>query len=166
MSEVSAETAELVVEVHQRLLARAETVATAESLTAGLVGAALTDTPGASATYRGGVIVYATDLKASLAGVPLALLEERGAVDPQVAAALAAGARDRLGATWGLALTGVAGPDPQDGVKVGTLYVAVAGPAGPPDVVSRVLTGDRTAIRHAAVGVALGALRDTLAGHE
>jgi nicotinamide-nucleotide amidase len=156
----------LAAEVHERLLARGETVATAESLTAGLVGGALTTTPGSSSTYRGGVIVYATDLKASLAGVPLALLEERGAVDPDVAAALAVGVRDRLGASWGLGLTGVAGPEPQDGQPVGTLFVGLAGPDGAPQVTSELLVGDRAAIRSAAVVVALRVLCDRLAERE
>jgi nicotinamide-nucleotide amidase len=153
-------------QVHELLLARGETVATAESLTAGLVGAALTAVPGASSTYRGGVIVYATDLKASLADVPLALLEERGAVDPDVAAALSSGVRHRLSATWGLALTGVAGPDPQDGKPVGTLYVALAGPHGEAAVTSVVLPGDRQMVRSGAVEVALRLLRDRLADPE
>ncbi|GAB3906185.1 hypothetical protein GCM10029964_102560 [Kibdelosporangium lantanae] len=83
------------------LRAREETVATAESLTAGLVTAALTSVPGASRVVRGGLVVYATDLKWGLAGVDPDLLAERGAVDPDVAAQLATGARDRCGATWG-----------------------------------------------------------------
>jgi nicotinamide-nucleotide amidase len=152
--------------LHVLLLARGETVATAESLTGGLMGAALTDTPGASSTYRGGLIVYATDLKATLAGVSDVLLAERGAVDPDVAAALAEGARDRLGATWGLGLTGVAGPDPQDGYPVGTLHIGVAGPSGEPVVTSVMLSGDRTAIRRAAVENALTILHQTVAGAE
>jgi nicotinamide-nucleotide amidase len=156
----------LAAEVHGLLLARGETVATAESLTAGLVGAALTMTPGSSSTYRGGVIVYATDLKSSLAGVSLELLEQRGAVAPDVAAALALGVRERLGATWGLGLTGVAGPDPQDGQPVGTLFVGLAGPQGAVEVTSEALDGDRTEIRSAAVEVALRVLRDRLADPE
>jgi len=157
---------ELAAEVHERLLARGETVATAESLTGGLVGAALTTTPGASSTYRGGVIVYATDLKAALAGVSLELLEKRGAVDPDVACALAVGVRDRLAATWGLGLTGVAGPDPQDGAPVGTLFIAVAGPGGDPQVRSAVLSGGRDEIRSGAVELAMTLLRDRLADAE
>jgi nicotinamide-nucleotide amidase len=156
----------IVGDIHRLLLARGETVATAESLTAGLVGAALTDTPGSSATYRGGLIVYATDLKTQLAGVPEQLLARRGAVDPDVAAALATGVRDRLGATWGLGLTGVAGPDPQDGVAVGTVYIGLAGPSGPPSVGAYRLDGDRTAVRQAAVGAALAMLHDALAPRE
>jgi nicotinamide-nucleotide amidase len=153
-------------EVHELLLARGETVATAESLTGGLVGAALTSTPGSSATYRGGLIVYATDLKSQLAGVSLPLLENRGAVDPDVARALAVGARDRLGASWGLGLTGVAGPDPQDGRPVGTVFVALAGPGGALKEWSLALSGDRAAIRAGAVEAAVGHLRDSLATGE
>lgn len=155
-------TASLAERVHETLLARGETVATAESLTAGLVGAALTTTPGSSATYRGGLIVYATDLKASLAGVPAGLLAARGAVDPDVAAALAAGVRERLGASWGLGLTGVAGPDSQDGMPVGTLFVAVADGIEQPTVSRSVLTGDRGAVRLSAVDVALTLFLDRL----
>jgi nicotinamide-nucleotide amidase len=153
-------------QVHERLLARGETVATAESLTAGLVGAALTDIPGASSTYRGGVIVYATDLKSLLVGVPDDLLAERGAVDPDVAAAMAAGVRDRLGADWGLSLTGVAGPDPQDGKPVGTVYIGVAGPHRPPHVTPLLLTGSRAVIRTAATDTAIQVLCDRLAAGE
>jgi nicotinamide-nucleotide amidase len=153
-------------DIHELLLARGETVATAESLTAGLVGAALTATAGSSATYRGGLIVYATDLKATLAGVSLELLADRGAVDPEVAAQLASGVRARLAATWGLSLTGVAGPDPQDGQPVGTLYVGLAGPTGAPIVTSRVLSGDRATIRAAAVAAALQVLHDAVTQRE
>lgn len=104
------------------------TVATAESLTGGLLGAALSSVPGSSAVLRGGLIVYATDLKHTLAGVPAELLAARGPVDPDVAVALAAGARKRCGADLGVGLTGVAGPDPQDGHPPGTWFVAVTGP--------------------------------------
>jgi nicotinamide-nucleotide amidase len=137
------------VRVVELLQARGETIATAESLTAGMVAVAITDVPGASASYRGGLVTYATDLKATLAGVPDALLAARGAVDPDVAAAMAVGVRDRLSATWGLALTGVAGPDPQDGKPVGLVYVAVAG-AAKPAVTELQLSGDRAEIRAAA----------------
>jgi nicotinamide-nucleotide amidase len=153
----------LAAQIHELLLARGETVATAESLTAGLLGAALTETPGASATYRGGLIVYATDLKSTLAGVPEQLLAERGAVDPAVAVALAQGARERLGATWGLGLTGVAGPDEQDGNPVGTLHIGLAGPVGDPIVRSVTLSGVRPVIRAEAVETALSVLHQRLA---
>ena len=129
---------------------RGETLATAESLTGGLVGGALTDVPGVSAVYRGGVVVYATDLKAKLAGVPEDLLAAVGPVHPDTAAALAAGVRERLEATYGLATTGVAGPDPQAGIEAGTVYVAAAGP-GSVQVRKLQLTGDRAAVRRASV---------------
>lgn len=136
------------------LKARGETLATAESLTGGLVGAALTDVPGVSAVYRGGLVVYATDLKARLAGVPDDLLAAVGPVHPDTAAALATGVRERLDATYGLATTGVAGPDPQAGVVAGTVYVAVAGP-GPVQVRKLQLSGDRAAIRRGSVEAVL-----------
>jgi nicotinamide-nucleotide amidase len=113
--------------VHGLLAERGATVAVAESLTGGLIGAELTAMPGSSATFAGGVIAYATPLKHSLLGVPADLLAAQGAVHPAVAAAMARGVRDRLGASYGLAVTGVAGPEPQDGRPVGTVHVAVAG---------------------------------------
>jgi len=120
--------------VHRLLAERGQTVAAAESLTGGLIGAELTAMPGSSATYVGGEITYATDLKHELLGVPAELLREHGAVHPDVAAAMAVGVRDRLGASYGLAVTGVAGPEPQDGRSVGTVFLAVAGPGTPPTV--------------------------------
>ncbi|GAB3459291.1 CinA family protein [Streptomonospora sediminis] len=129
------------------LAAAGATLATAESLTGGLIGAALTSVPGASALYRGGVVAYATDLKTQLLGVPGGLLAERGAVDPDVARAMAEGACTRLAADYGLAVTGVAGPDPQDGKSAGTVYAAVCVPGGRCRGGEFDLTGDRAAIR-------------------
>jgi nicotinamide-nucleotide amidase len=136
------------------LVARRETVATAESLTGGLVAAALSSVPGSSAALRGGIVAYATPLKATLLGVPPDLLERHGAVHAAVAEAMARGARERLGATAGVATTGVAGPDPAEGKPVGLVFIAVARPGG---TVSRqlALTGDRQAIRAATVARAL-----------
>ncbi|WP_461022376.1 CinA family protein [Thalassiella azotivora] len=137
------------------------TVAVAESLTAGLVAGALADVPGASAVLRGGVVAYATDLKSDLLGVPAGLLAERGAVDGDVAAAMAAGARSRLRSDLGVATTGVAGPDPQDGVDPGTAFVAVAWPGG--GTVRRLeLDGDRASVRAGAVRAALELLDEVL----
>ena len=110
-----------------RLATAGITVATAESLTGGLLAALLTEVPGASAVVRGGLVVYATELKSSLAQVDAVLLDERGPVDPDVAVALADGARASCGASVGVGLTGVAGPDPQHGMPVGTVFVAVTG---------------------------------------
>ena len=140
---------------------RGQTLAVVESLTGGLLAAALVDVAGVSTVFRGGLVVYATDLKATLAGVPPDLLDDRGPVDPDVAVQLAAGGRQRCGADWGLATTGVAGPEPQDGNPVGLVYVAVDGPSGP--VVRRLdLDGGRAAVRDGAVTAALRLLADEL----
>ncbi|GAA4406369.1 CinA family protein [Tsukamurella soli] len=136
---------------------RAQTVATAESLTAGLLAATIADVPGASTVLRGGLIVYATDLKATLAGVPRELLDRCGPVHPDTARALAVGARERCDADWGVSLTGVAGPTVQDGVPVGTVYCGLACRAY--DVAVRFeFDGDRSAVRAAAVAGALAEL--------
>jgi nicotinamide-nucleotide amidase len=137
---------------------RGQTLAVAESLTGGLLAATIVDVPGASDAFRGGLIVYATDLKVELAGVPPALLAAHGPVHADVAAALAGAARERCAADWGLATTGVAGPDPQDGISVGTVFVGLAGPRGQAAVQALRLDGDRAAIRAATVRAALALL--------
>ncbi|GIF18475.1 nicotinamide-nucleotide amidase [Actinoplanes tereljensis] len=144
-----------------RLVERGETLATAESLTGGLVAATIVEIPGVSAVFRGGLVVYATELKAVLAGVSPTLLAERGPVDPDVALALAAGARERCGADWGVSTTGVAGPDPQDGKAVGLVYVAVAGPTGA-QVRELKLEGNRAVIRTESVTAVLSLLSEKL----
>src|SRR5215217_472277 len=113
----STPTGSIPTDIIAELTKRGQTVATAESLTAGLVCVRLTDVPGSSAVVRGGLVVYATELKASLAGVDAELLKKYGPVHPEVALQLAEGARRRCGADWGLGLTGVAGPDGQNGVE-------------------------------------------------
>lgn len=114
----------------EELLARARylrlTIAVAESLTGGQLAASLTAVPGASAVFRGSVTAYATDLKAAVLGVDAALLDQVGAVHPEVARQMAAGVRRLCRADVGVATTGVAGPQPQDGQPVGTVFVAVA----------------------------------------
>lgn len=104
---------------------RGRTIATAESLTAGLCAATIAEVPGASAVLRGGVIVYATELKHDLAGVGEETLRAHGPVAAETAAELAKGAARRCGADVGVALTGVAGPDPQDGHPAGEVFIAV-----------------------------------------
>jgi PncC family amidohydrolase len=106
------------------LAMQGRSVATAESLTGGQLGSTITAIPGASKIYRGGVIAYATDLKTDLLGVSQSLLAEGGAVQAQVALEMATGAAQRLDAEFGLAVTGVAGPDSQDGHLPGTVFVA------------------------------------------
>ncbi|WP_329174058.1 CinA family protein [Streptomyces sp. NBC_01477] len=149
-------------EVLRLLERRGGTLAVAESLTGGLLAAELTAVPGASRSFRGSVTAYATALKHELLGVDGTLLAERGAVDAQVAREMAEGVRRRLGADWGAATTGVAGPDPQDGRPVGTVFVAVAGPGGFSEVAALLLAGDRTAIRRASVAAVLDLLLEQL----
>jgi nicotinamide-nucleotide amidase len=144
-----------------RLRAAGKTVAVAESLTGGLVAAALTDIPGASVVVRGGVLAYATDVKAHVLGVNEVLLAQVGAVDADVAEQMASGVRSLMGATYGLATTGVAGPDRVDGKPVGTVYVAVVGP-GSSRVKALSLSGDRGDIRADSVLAALTLLAEEL----
>ena len=134
-----------------------ETVATAESLTGGLVAAVLTSVPGSSAVVRGGLVVYATPLKHELAGVDEALLAEQGPVHADVAAGLAEGARRACGATWGVGLTGVAGPEPQNGVEPGVVHIGVSGP-GAAQVRTIGVEGNRHQVRAAAVVAVLDLL--------
>jgi nicotinamide-nucleotide amidase len=143
------------------LTARGQTVAVAESLTGGLVAAALTSVPGASVVVRGGIVAYATDVKAALLGVPAGLLARNGPVDPGVAAAMAAGVRARLGASYGLSTTGVAGPGPADGKPQGTVFIAIDGPAGPSGSGLR-LGGDRQEVRNRVVQLVLSLLVSAL----
>ncbi|MEU5945694.1 CinA family protein [Micromonospora sp. NPDC047465] len=143
------------------LAERHETLATVESLTGGLLAASIVEIAGVSGIFRGGLVVYATELKSQLAGVAEDLLADRGPVDPDVAVALAEGGRRRCGADWSLATTGVAGPEPQDGKPVGLVYVAVAGPDGT-DVRELDLDGGRDHIRSAAVVEALRLLAERI----
>jgi nicotinamide-nucleotide amidase len=144
-----------------RLAADGETVAVAESLTGGLVCSTLVAVPGASRVVAGGVVAYQTDVKATVLGVSESLLAERGAVDPDVALAMARQVRAKFGATIGLSTTGVAGPDPQDGVAVGTVFVARVSDLD--DIVEKFeFDGSRDDIRHLAVGAALQLLENSL----
>lgn len=154
--------------VVEALTSRSETIAVAESLTGGLVLATLVGVPGASAVVRGGVVAYATPVKASVLGVSATLLAARGAVDPEVARQMAAGVREVLTvdgepATWGISTTGVAGPDPQDGKAVGTVFVGIASADGA-TAWELHLDGDREAIRRATVSELLARMSSTARG--
>jgi nicotinamide-nucleotide amidase len=140
------------------------TVATAESCTGGLVGAALTGVPGSSAAYLGGVISYADEAKITLVGVDPALISACGAVSDAVARAMAAGARDALGADVAVSVTGIAGPDGGTTDKpVGTVWFGVAGPHGAHAQLRR-FAGDRAVVRERSVMTALDLLRRALSG--
>lgn len=145
------------------LTASGQRLAVAESLTGGLVAAAITDVPGASRAFLGSVTAYEAGIKRDLLGVDQTLLDAGGAVQAEVARQMAVGVRQRLGAEWGLSTTGVAGPDPQDGAVVGTVYIAVAGPPErEPAVRQLTLEGDRAAIRNASVRAVFGLLCEQL----
>ena len=154
----------------ERLAEQGLTLAAAESLTGGALTAELIRIPGASAVVRGGIVAYASELKASLLGVDPAILAEHGPVHPEVATAMAQGVRtaaavDGRAADLGVATTGVAGPDAQGAAPVGLVYVAVADARG-----TRVrelhLEGDRPAIRLRAVEEAIALVREHLASRE
>jgi len=146
-------------EVVALLTARGLTIAVAESLTGGLLVAELIRTPGASAVVNGGVVAYNTALKHSVLGVDAELLAERGAVDPTVAEQMAARVRSALAvngraADIGISTTGVAGPEPQDGQPVGTVYLGFAVGTEVSHVALR-LSGTRDGIRNAVVSESL-----------
>lgn len=138
-------------------------VATAESLTAGLLCATLVDVPGASEVVRGGIVAYAADLKVSLLGVPADLIARVGTVDPDTAKAMATGVRSMTAGDYGLATTGVAGPELVEGKPVGLAFAAVAGPDGT-RVRRLVLAGDRQRVRRGATAAALRLLLEVLRG--
>ncbi|GAB3031157.1 CinA family protein [Parafrigoribacterium mesophilum] len=150
---------QLSAQVIAALTARGETIGVAESLTGGALAAELIATPGASVVVNGGIVAYRTALKHALLGVDAALLAEHGAVHPQVAAQMAVGVRDALAvdgvpASIGLSTTGVAGPDPQDGHPVGTVYLGLAH-GDKARTRALALSGTRNEIRRAVVDAAL-----------
>jgi nicotinamide-nucleotide amidase len=140
---------------------RGLTVATAESLTAGMIAAVLADNPGASAMLKGGVVAYQNSVKADVLGVPKDLLAEKGSVDGQVAAAMASGARTACGADIGVSATGVAGPGAHDGQPVGTVYIGIATAQGA-SASAHEFSGSRAEIRAQACSAALDRLLEAL----
>lgn len=166
MSTPDESTRDVTAHVIRALVAERRTLAAAESLTGGALLAELIRIPGASAVVRGGVVAYDSALKARLLGVPATLLAERGAVNAEVAEHMAEGVRttavvDGAPADVGMATTGIAGPDQQDGAPVGLVYVAVADAEGTL-VREHHFSGDRAAIRAQAVGAAIELLAERL----
>jgi nicotinamide-nucleotide amidase len=147
------------------LTIRKQSVATAESLTAGLLAATLAGVPGSSEVLRGGLVTYTERTKILLAGVAPQILDEVGPVAAPTARALAVGARQRCEATWGVGLTGVAGPEPHGGHAVGTVFMGLAGPGetGAVEVVELQLSGTRWDIRLSAVRESISRLRALVA---
>lgn len=153
---------ELAARVGAACRATRRSLATAESCTGGLVAHLVTEVPGSSDYFRGGLVTYANEVKAALADVPASTLEAHGAVSAQVAVAMAEGARRRLGVDVAVAVTGVAGPaGGTDAKPVGLTYVAVADTDG--DVVRRFLwTGDRSGNKRASAAAALALVLERL----
>jgi nicotinamide-nucleotide amidase len=147
------------------LTVRNQSVATAESLTAGLLAATLAGVAGASEVLRGGLITYTEHTKVVLAGVAPQILEAVGPVAGPTARALAVGARQRCDATWGIGLTGVAGPEPHGGHEVGTVFMGLAGPDDHSitEVVELQFSGTRWDIRMSAVRESISRLRALVA---
>jgi nicotinamide-nucleotide amidase len=160
------EVADLAASIVLECTRRSLTIAVAESLTGGLVVAELVAVPGASAVVLGGVVAYNTAIKSSLLGVDEVLLADRGAVDPDVAVQMATGVRSRMAvaqrpADIGISTTGVAGPEPQDGQPVGTVYLGISTASGAKSIELH-LTGTRSEIRLAVVRESLLALHSAL----
>jgi nicotinamide-nucleotide amidase len=143
------------------LFARRLMLGTAESLTGGRVGDVLSAAPGASDTYLGGVISYATEVKQSVLGVSRATVEEHGVVSAECAAEMAAGIRRLLGADYGVSTTGVAGPATQEGKPVGLVFVGVAGPSGVRTECHH-FAGERAEIREQAMRSAIDAVLEVV----
>ncbi|WP_101524754.1 CinA family protein [Nocardioides houyundeii] len=150
-------------DVHEllRLLGDSDaTLSVAESLTGGLLAAAVTEVPGASAAFVGGVVAYATRVKSEVLGVPAEVVATDGVVSASCAEAMAVGVRALLGSTWALSTTGVAGPGIQEG-KAGTVFVGIAGPDGV-TAVRLALSGNRWEIQEETCRRAVDLLRDRL----
>lgn len=147
-------------------------LAIAESLTGGALTSKFVAVPGASEVLLGGIVAYNTALKHELLGVSRSLLEQQGAVDPEVAAQMAGGVRAKLAAKCGLSedvvvglsTTGVAGPESQDGKPVGTVYIGIS-MLGSESVLAELFEGDRAAIRQASVKASIDGLIEQLAGN-
>jgi nicotinamide-nucleotide amidase len=138
----------------QTLKSRGETLSVAESLTGGGLGHALTQVPGASEVFIGGVIAYTSDVKVNILGVQRATIEERTVVSEEVALEMAQGAIEKLGTTWAIATTGIAGPGDYMGIREGTVWIAICGPIC--QTLQLTLDSGRDGVRQGAISSALG----------
>ena len=136
------------------LKSRGETVSVAESLTGGGLGHALTQVPGASEVFAGGVIAYTSDVKVNILGVQQITIDQHTVVSEEVAIEMAQGAIEKLGTTWAIATTGIAGPGDYMGIREGTVWIAICGPIC--QTLHLTLDGGRDGVRQGAISSALG----------
>jgi nicotinamide-nucleotide amidase len=147
--------------IHDLLVQRRQTLSSMESCTGGLFASTMTDVPGAMTVFGGGLVTYTAEFKVR-SGVPAEVIAEFGVVSPETAAAMAKAVRERLGTDYGLGITGVAGPDPQDGIDPGTVHIAVADSEGGVQQMSMSMNQGRQAVKRRAVTTAMLLLRRTL----
>ncbi|CAN2206973.1 cinA_cterm, competence/damage-inducible protein CinA C-terminal domain [Candidatus Nanopelagicaceae bacterium] len=138
----------------EKLRSRNESVSVAESLTGGGLGHELTRIPGASEVFLGGIIAYTTDVKVNFLGVPPSTIEAFTVVSEEVAIAMAEGARKKIGSTWAISTTGIAGPGDYLGIREGTVWIAIAGPVN--QTLQLTLDGGRDGVREGAISSAIG----------
>ena len=138
----------------EKLRSRNESVSVAESLTGGGLGHELTRIPGASEVFLGGIIAYTTDVKVNFLGVARSTIEAYTVVSEEVAVAMAEGARKKIGSTWAISTTGIAGPGDYLGIREGTVWIAIAGPIN--QTLQLTLDGGRDGVREGAISSAIG----------
>lgn len=157
---------ETIIHALEILRERKQTLATAESITGGLLGGAITEIPGSSDVFIGGIVAYNEQTKSQLLGVDATLFAAHGVVSREVALAMAKGARERLGSTWALSTTGVAGPGPSNGVPAGLVWIAITGPYAESAIFAEELhlLGDRQEVRAATIARAFDAFTRILRG--
>jgi nicotinamide-nucleotide amidase len=151
---LSPEATSMVKELISILASQNESLATAESITAGGLSSALTSVEGSSQIFLGAIVAYQNLIKANVLGVDQAIIDAHTVYSEEVAVAMAKAVRNKFGATWSIATTGVAGPGPSDGVPSGTVWVAIDGPVTHSLELS--LTGGRESVRNATVATAIG----------
>ncbi len=143
------------------LTLRGETISTAESITGGLIGGAITGVPGSSEVFLGGVISYSNQMKKDELGITAADIKKVGVVSEAIAVAMALAIQKRTKSTWAISSTGVAGPGPVDGIPAGTVWIAIAGPKIAQGI-ELSIAGKREIVRLGAVESALGAFERIL----
>lgn len=151
-------------EILANLRSAHQTLATAESLTGGLLSGALTDIPGSSDVFLGGIIAYSPAMKSALLHVDPNLIDAHGVVSAEVAIAMASGAIGVLGSDWAISTTGVAGPGPSDGVAAGTVWIALVGPGVAPKAETFHLEGNRQEVRVRTIARAFDSFTRILRG--